>query len=159
MDAATISRWVGCIGRPYDELINRDVIPDFSLKPLFDTSDNEDLIQNPAKGVKLWFRAETKRLEQVMIILIQTVGQPIYTGELPEPFTLQMNQRSVRNSFGIPIESKPPFKLPGGMGMRGGSDIYYLNKDTHPNIMVTFSYLEDLTVNNICFSLINPGHD
>ena len=159
MNAEMVALWVSSLSGLYSDLLAKGVIPDQPLTPLFEDDDNEDLLQKPIPGVELWFWAKTKRLEQVMIILIQTVDQPIYTGALPEPFTLHMDQRSVRNGLGVPSESKPPFKLPGGMGMRGGSDSYYLNKDTHPNIMVTLSYLGDLTVNNICFSLIDPGHD
>ncbi|WP_347168911.1 DUF6392 family protein [Pseudomonas salmasensis] len=159
MDAVTISRLVGGLGFPYRKLVSEGLIQDLLLKRLFDTSDNEELIQNPEPGVKLWFWAETKRLEQVMIVLIQTVGQPVYVGQLPQPFKLDMDQRYVREVLGAPTKSKLSVKLPGGLGVRGGADIYYLDQKAHPNVMVTLSYLENLRVNNISFSLIDSGHD
>jgi len=158
MDAITINRWVGGLGRTYNELLTEGVIPDHPLKPMFDTRDNEDLLLNPAPGVKLWFGVESKRLEKVMITLIQTVGQPVYTGDLPAPFTLKMDQRSVRQFLGEPIESKQPVELPGGLGVRGGSDTYYPDQQANPNTKVTLGYLENLVVNNISFSLIDKEH-
>ncbi|MBN2977866.1 DUF6392 family protein [Pseudomonas lactucae] len=157
MDAVTISRLVGGLGFSYHKLVSQGLIQNLLLKRLFDASDNEELIQNPEPGVKLWFWAETKRLEQVMIILVQTVGQPVYSGQLPQPFKLDMDQQYVREALGVPTETKPPVKLPGGMGGRGGADIYYLDQTAHSNVMVTLSYLENLRVNNISFSLINSG--
>ncbi|KRP48304.1 pyocin immunity protein [Pseudomonas libanensis] len=159
MEAAMISRLVGGLGFSYNELVGQGLIQNLPLKRLFDASDNEELIQNPVPGVKLWFWEETKRLDQVMIILIQTVGQPVYSGQLPQPFKLDMDQQYVREVLGVPTETKPPVKLPGGMGGRGGADIYYLDQRAQSNVMVTLSYLENLRVNNISFSLINSGHD
>lgn len=159
MDAAISQRWIQELGRTYDELVTEGVISNQPLKPMFDSSDNEDLLQNPTAGVKLWFSVKTKCLEKVMITLVQTVGQPVYAGELPAPFTLNMDQTYVRGALGKPLESKAPFKLPGGLGTRGGSDTYYLDQESHPNIKVTLGYLENLVVNNISFSLIDKGHD
>jgi len=90
MDSFTINGWLRGLGRTYGELVSEGTILNLPLKSMFDTSDNEDLLQNPATGVKLWFWADTKRLKKVMITLIQTVGQPVYTGQLPEPFVLNM---------------------------------------------------------------------
>lgn len=43
-----------------------------------------------------------------MIILIQTVGLPVYTGQLSQPFRLGMDQRYVREVSGVPTKSSPP---------------------------------------------------
>ncbi|WP_226478688.1 DUF6392 family protein [Pseudomonas sp. MWU16-30323] len=154
MDSFTINGWLAGLGRTYGELVSEGTILNLPLKSMFDTSDNEDLLQNPAAGVKLWFWADSRRLKKVMITLIQTVGQPVYTGQLPEPFALHMDRGSVRNFLGEPNESKLPVKLPGGLGMRSGSDTYYLTQKAFSNVKVTLSYLENLSVNNISFSLI-----
>ncbi|AZD92173.1 hypothetical protein C4K11_2669 [Pseudomonas chlororaphis subsp. aureofaciens] len=94
-----------------------------------------------------------------MITLLPTVGQPVYTGSLPSPFILEMDQKSVRNALGEPMASQGPVTLPGGRGKRGGSDTYRLSAETHLNAKVTLGYLENLAVNNISFSLIDKGHD
>ncbi|WP_268746780.1 DUF6392 family protein [Pseudomonas chlororaphis] len=54
----------------------------------------------------MWFWAENRRLEQLMITLLPTVGQPIYTGSLPSPFIPEMDQKSVRNALGEPMASQ-----------------------------------------------------
>ena len=50
MGAVAISRLVGGLGFPYQKLVSEGLIQDLLLKRLFDTSDNEELIQiqNPA---------------------------------------------------------------------------------------------------------------
>ncbi len=158
MNAATIQQWINALGRTYEQLVAAGVVSNSPLIPLFEGSDNEDLIQKPAPGIELWFWADTRRLEQVMITLLPTIGQPIYTGSLPNPFSLEMDQKSVRNALGEPMTSQGPIILPGGRGKRGGSDTYYLSSETHPNAKVTLGYLENLAVNNISFSLIDKGH-
>ncbi|HBO4049209.1 DUF6392 family protein [Pseudomonas aeruginosa] len=160
MDAATINRWVKSLGRTYDELVREGVVPDRPLTPLLSGGESEELIQSSAPGVKLWFWAETKRLEKVMITLIQSVeGQEVYAGELPAPFVLRMDQNGVRELLGKPLESKGPVKLPGGLGMRGGWDAYLLQEKTHPSARVGFSYTADMKVKTLAFALLNPGHD
>lgn len=160
MDAVTITRWIKNLGRPYGALVAENIIPNQPLTPLISGSVSEESIQSPAPGVKLWFWAETKQLEKVMITLIQSVdGQAVYAGELPAPFTLNMDQAGVRALLGTPMESKGPVKLPGGLGMRGGWDAYRLQEKTHNNARVGFSYTADMKVKTLTFALLNPGHD
>ena len=157
MDGSTVRSWVQGLGQNYGALLLRKVIVKEKLMPLFDSYDNEELVCDPVPGVTLWFWSETKVLEKIMITLIETVGQPVYKGMLPAPFSLDMDQTGVRNILGGPIAVKRPGRLPGGLGMRGGSDTYYLDPVEYPNTKVTLSYLESLKVNNISFSLINKG--
>ncbi|EIM15276.1 DUF6392 family protein [Pseudomonas chlororaphis] len=159
MSTITIQQWINGLGRTYEQLVAAGVVPNSPLIPLFEGSDNDDLIQRPAPGVELWFGAKNRCLEQVMIALLPTVGQPVYTGSLPSPFSLEMDQKSVRNALGEPMASQGPVTLPGGRGKRGGSDTYRLSAETHLNAKVTLGYLENLAVNNISFSLIDKGHD
>ncbi|NVZ80331.1 pyocin immunity protein [Pseudomonas yamanorum] len=159
MDAEKIQHWVTALGREYHELVREGTGSGAPLMPLFEDDDNEDLIQKPIAGIELWFSADTHRLKEVLIILVQTVGQPVYIGQLPAPFTLNMDQSFIRNVLGTPMDSIPPARLPGVLGIQGGSDTYAMDQKTHLNVKVTFSYLENLVVNNICFSLITEGHD
>lgn len=159
MKAMTLIKLVDGLGQTYDGLIAEGLIPPKQLKPLLDTPDNIDLIQNPVPGVKLWFRKETGKLEKVMVTLIQTVGQKVYTGELPLPFKPGMNQSMVRRLLGAPVSSREPAKLPAGLGVRGGSDTFNLDAHRHPNTQVTLGYLENTEVNNICFSLKHREHE
>ncbi|SEN55745.1 hypothetical protein SAMN04487857_12219 [Pseudomonas sp. ok272] len=157
MNAETIERWVENLGRRYGELVAEGIIPDQPLVKPFQDSNWPTL--HPGAGLELVFREDSKRLERVMIILIPTADQPVYIGQLPAPFTLNMNQSAVRQVLGAPETSKRSGKLPGGLGMRGGSDTYYLDQQVNPNVKVTLAYLEDRVVNNISFALIVTGHD
>jgi len=157
MDAETIKFWIKNLGRGYAELVANGIVPDQPLVKPFEESNWPAM--HPAPGLELVFWDETKCMEQVMIILVTTVGQSVYTGELPAPFTLSMDRKAVRSVLGQPRESKGPGNLPGGLGMRGGWDSYPLPDDIHPNAKVTFSYLENFVVNNVSFSLIDKGHD
>lgn len=82
MDAGTINRLVRGLGRTYTELLADGLLHEGTLVPLFKEGENEDLIQKPAPGIELWFWAETKRLERIVITLSTLIeGDPIYTGE------------------------------------------------------------------------------
>ncbi|CAD5105959.1 DUF6392 family protein [Zestomonas carbonaria] len=159
MDAVTINRLIRGLGHSYEELLADSVIPNLPLKPSFDGDDNEDLIQTPEPGVELWFWVATRRLERILFTLTEVVeGESVYTGELPTPFTLNMNRTRVRATLGEPSESKGPVKipLPGGAG---GWDAYHLGKATHPNARVIAQYSGDLSVNTLAFTLVDTGHN
>ncbi|KPG74348.1 DUF6392 family protein [Pseudomonas libanensis] len=149
--------WVESLGLGFIELVASGKISNQPLVKPFEDSDWPTM--RPVEGVELLFNDRTKSLKQILITLIPTVGQPVYAGQLPQPLKLDMDQRYVREVLGVPIKSKPSVKLPGGLGMRGGADIYHLDQKAHPNVMVTLSYLENFRVNNISFSLIDSGHD
>ncbi|NWA04951.1 DUF6392 family protein [Pseudomonas gingeri] len=160
MDAATINRWTESLGCTYEELVAGGVIS--SSQPLTQLFKGDDeLIQNPTSGISLWFWSETRRLEKIIITLIQTVdGQTIYTAGLPSPFSPKMNKASVHALFGEPMQSKGAAKIPGSGGqISGGWDAYRLQECIHPNARVGFSYTADLRVKTLAFALIDRGHD
>lgn len=157
MDAQTIKLWVKSLGMNFTELVADGKIPNLPLVKPFEDSNWPTM--HPVEGLELLFSDKTKSLEQILITLIPTVGQPVYSGALPTPFLMRMNQQSVRSALGEPMDSKGPARLPGGLGMRGGWDAYRLSSESHPNAKVIISYLENCAVNNISFSLINSGLD
>lgn len=158
MNATTINLLVKSLGLNFDELVANGEISNQPMTKLYDESDWLTLVQE--SGLELNFWAETKRLEKVLISLIPTEkGDPVYMGELPAPFSLNMDQAGVRALLGKPMESKGPVKLPGGLGMRGGWDSYRLQEKTHPNAQVGFSYTADMKVKTLAFTLLNSGHD
>lgn len=159
MDATAINRLVRGLGRTYEELLADGVIPNTALKPSFESDENEDLIQSPEPGIELWFGADTRRLERILFTLTKVVeGETAYTGELPAPFTHQMDRASVRAMLGEPYESKGAVKipLPGGVG---GWDAYRLGKATHPRARVIAQYSGDMSVNTLAFNLLDLSHD
>lgn len=160
MDAVTINRLVRGLGRTYSELLTDGLLHEGALAPLFKEGENEDLIQKPAPGIELWFWAETKKLERIVITLSTLIeGDPIYTGELPAPFTHRMDQAGVRALLGEPYRSKGPAKLPPPIGVTGGWDAYRLGKTVHSNAEVAIQFLGDKSASGLAFRLIDKGHD
>ncbi len=161
MSDTMINRWVKNMGRAYSDLIAEGVISNQPLTPLLEGDDNEELIQYPLIGVELWFWEKTRTLEKILITLIPTdQGDPVYSGSLPSPFELRMNQSSIRSQLGVPMASKGPAKIPGSGGqVFGGWDAYRLHEGTHPNARVGFSYAADMMVKTLAFALIDTGHD
>jgi len=157
MDAATINRWVRNLGCTYEQLVAEGVIPILPLRELYEGRDWLDM--EPAPGVEMEFRADTKQLEKILFTLIPSQqGDPFYTGELPAPFVLKMNRKEVNSQLGTPIKSKGPGKLPGGLGMRGGWDTYHLAKNLHPSACIRFSYTSQMEVKTLAFVLLDPEH-
>lgn len=160
MDAMTINRLVRGLGRTYSDLISEGLLREGGLVPLFKVGENEDFIHKPAPGIELWFWAETKKLERIVITLSTLIGgDPIYTGELPTPFSRHMNQAGVRALLGEPYLSKGPAKLPPPIGVTGGWDAYRLGKTVHPNAEVAIQFLGDKSASSLVFRLIDKGHD
>lgn len=160
MDAVTINRLVKGLGRTYDALLADGLVRGAPLAPLFTEGKNEDLIQKPAPGIELWFWAETRRLERIVITLSALVdGDLVYTGELPNPFTHNMDQTGVRALLGEPYQSKGPAKLPPPIGVTGGWDAYRLGQTYHSNAEVVVQYLGDHSAGGLAFCLMDKGHD
>lgn len=153
MDAPTIKLWVESLGLGFTELVASGKIPNQPLVKPFEDSDWPTM--RPVEGVELLFNDRNKSLKQILITLIPTVGQPVYAGGLPAPFSLMINQQSVRSALGEPMDSRGRARLPGGLGIRGGWDAYKLSNEWHPNAKVIIGYLESYAVNNISFSVIN----
>lgn len=153
MDALAIKLWVKNLGLGFTELVAEGKIPNQPLVKSFEDSNWPTM--QPVEGVELLFSDTTTSLKQILITLIPTVGQPVYAGGLPSPFSLMINQQSVRSALGEPMDSRGRARLPGGLGIRGGWDAYKLFSEWHPNAKVIIGYLENYAVNNISFSLIN----
>lgn len=157
MDAKHIELLIKGLGQTYLNLFDSGWVGSNPLTPLFDSMDNEDLVQEDSPGIELWYSAATTQLEKIQIILHQTIGQPIYSGDLPAPLTRNMTRESVRALFGTPFESRKPAKLPGGLGMRGGFDSYCFDPKKYPGVKITIGYLADLSANIIAFAMLDKG--
>lgn len=117
MDAPAIKLWVESLGLVFTELVASGKIPNQPLVKPFEDSDWPTM--RPLEGVELLFNDRTKSLKQILITRIPTVGQPVYAGGLPAPFSLMINQQSVRSALGEPIDSRGRARLPGGAGYTG----------------------------------------
>lgn len=155
MDVRTIENWIKNLGRRYDILVAEGAV---SNQPLSELYQGRDLLTlRPGVGLELSFRAQTKSLEAVHIILFETMkGMTSYAGELPRPFSRVMNQSDVRATFGTPLEWRGVTRLPLNTVI-GGWDSYRLDPQSHPNTKIIFTYSENLQVKTLTFTLID-GH-
>lgn len=158
MSAEKIKLWINSLGMTHEDMLSKFIIPDSDLIELF--PDIDELYIEPEIGVEMSFWAETERYEALCITLIKTTPSTIiYTGALPAPYTLRMNQTSVRALFGEPLEYSGAVKMPEPMGQTGGWEYYNLDPEIYPGVKVQFQYLESMDVNCIVFVLIDKGHD
>lgn len=157
MDAETINSLIKGLGHTYEKLLAEGLALGSSPTPLFPDGQNEDLIQKPAPGVELWFCAENRKLERIVITLSPIFNDdPVYEGELLKPFTRKMDQDGVRVLMGEPYQSKGPVKLPPPIGITGGWDAYRID---HTNAEVVVQYLKDKSACGLAFCLIEKGSD
>lgn len=158
MNGKQIEKLLKGLGSNYDTLVSSGTILPKLLEELYPGRDWVDI--QPEEGVELSFWERTKRLERVFFTLLESIpGLPVYRGELPAPYAQAMNQSSVRELFGPPMEIIGPVKLPYPIGWRGGWDSFKLDEVEYPNTKVVFQYTEDFNVDVLTFALIERGHD
>lgn len=150
MNAAQIERWIRELGCTRGDLVCKSVLPDSPLEELFADDDEQFLI--PIPGVNLVFDKVTRRLKKITIALKPfTSASSPYSGDLPQPFTRNMTQMSVRKIFGTPLRSIPSKKAPKPVGQIGGADIYLSDSIETPNVEIGFAYNTNLEVANLVF--------
>lgn len=149
-----IDTWVKSLGRTFAELTGAGTIPNQPLHQLYE--DRGWLHIEPTAGVVMEFAAGSKRLTKLLIVLLPSEpGDPVYRGSLPQSLDQLTGKPAVRSRFGEPMESKGPFKLPGGLGTRGGWDAYRIETQTHPAARVGFSYTGDMRLKTVAFALLD----
>jgi hypothetical protein len=158
MSASKIESWIKSLGRTHEYLLSESLVSDDELVELF--SGDDQVYLQPEKGISMTFRDEDGRFESFCITLIKVFPEEReYHGDLPDPYTLNMNKPSVHRIFGTPSESSGPAKMPFPIGLTGGWDAYPLDQTLYPNAKVTFHYLESEQVDYIAFSLLDKIYD
>ena len=152
MNAAKIEALVNCLGQTYEVMFSRSVVSNQPLSELY--KGRERLALKVTDGIELSFFADSKVLERVLITLEPSMpGVAVYNGELPKPFAKSMTQAGVRATFGNPVESRGPIKLPKPLGQTGGWDAYLLDINSGGGTRVVFSYSVPLLVQTLAFVL------
>jgi len=151
MNAAMIDDLVKSLGRTYPELIASGMyLPGGPPRGIFEDSDTRSMSLAP--GIELEFSASTQRFEALYISLLELFpGKPTYKGGLPYELKSRMTQNSVNLSYGEPLESKAPYKMP-VLGMTGGWDAYRF-PNMPKNMKMMFRYNADMEVYGVVFYL------
>jgi hypothetical protein len=154
MSASIINTWITFLGGTSDDLLSNYLIPNDDFIELF--SGIDELYLTPEIGISMSFRADTRRFQGLCITLRKSTPSTVeYTGELPRPYSLRMNQSDVHALLGKPLEYSGPVRMPQPMGQTGGWEYYQLDPDVYPNVKIQFQYLESMEVHAIVFTLIN----
>lgn len=152
MSATNIETLVSCLGQTYGTMLSRGVVSNQPLSELY--KGRERLALKVTDGIELSFFADSKVLERVLITLEASMpGVAVYNGELPKPFAKSMTQAGVRATFGNPVESRGPIKMPKPLGQTGGWDAYPLDTNRATGVRVIFSYSASLLVQTLAFIL------
>ncbi|MBJ2293264.1 pyocin immunity family protein [Pseudomonas sp. MF5691] len=155
MDSATIELWIRSLGLYYHSMVKSGAIPKLPLQYLYEGDTSLEI--EPVVGIEMSFWPETLRFESLHITLQEDMpgGMPIYTGELPAPFTSVMTKGQVHSILGEPLRSRGRLDLPGMINPMGGWDTYQLDSAIHPGVVVDFQYNETLQVERLSFSVID----
>lgn len=157
MSAQLIEAWISVLGVGHDELLKRSLISGDDFIEIF--PDDNELYLEPLIGISMSFWAETERFEALHITLLKSTPSTVeYTGSLPEPYSLRMDQAKAHAILGKPLEYSGPIRMPEPMGQTGGWESYALDPSIYPNVRLHLQYLESMEVSAIVFSLIDKGH-
>lgn len=158
MSAQLINAWISVLGVDHDDHLTRDLISDHDFIEIF-PGDNA-LYLEPLVGISMSFWAETERFESLRITLLKSTPSTVeYTGSLPEPYSLRMNQAKAHAILGKPLEYSGPIRMPEPMGQTGGWESYALDPSIYPNVRLQLQYLESMEVSAIVFTLIDNGRN
>ncbi|WP_095102014.1 DUF6392 family protein [Pseudomonas sp. Irchel 3A5] len=155
MSASKIKSWINSLGQTHEYLMSESLVSDDEFLELFPGDD--ELYLEPQVGISMSFRAGFQGL--CITLRKSTPSTVEYTGELPRPYSLRMNQSDVHALLGKPMDSSGPVRMPQPMGQTGGWESYQSHSEINPNIRICFEYLESMEVSAIVFIPMNKDHD
>lgn len=145
-----IEEYVKAIGQTHSALLAKGTIPGTTLRSVYEGRDLKTLTIEP--GLDLEFSADSLQLQHVFVGLLKTTpSTTAFTGELPPPLKHRMSQTDVRATFGEPMLSKAPRKMPQPMGAVGGIDAYSLDPAAFGRTQVVFQYTAAGEVHTVHF--------
>jgi len=153
MNSVNMERLIKNLGCSYDALIANKVIDNLPLQDLYEDGDSQEI--EPVPGIELIFWPETQRFEVIYIALRNSADsdQPLFSGDLPDPYGSLSDQEAVRKTLGEPMFSKGALEL-WGTGLSGW-DTYQLNPIWHPAALVEFQYIKNMQISRLQFSVID----
>lgn len=136
------------LGRTYEALFEAEYIP-YKTKPKGDSGSPYLYLDMSKEGVTLTFLRESRELIEVNLSLIKEgKDKYIFPNELPIPLWLNMHRPQVREEFGPPANSHPPFEL---VKRRFGGVDHYIMRNDEQQISMLLHYNLAQTVKSVAF--------
>jgi hypothetical protein len=140
-----VKTFINNLGKTYEVLFEAGCIP-YKSKPKGDSGSPRIGLNMAKEGVYLSFDRETRKLVEVDIELIRKDDSKyVFPNELPHPLWDGMYRPAVRETFGSPANSHPPFEV-----MRrcyGGVDHYpMLLGEQRVSMILTYNLAQLVTV-------------
>lgn len=147
-----LNAYLDCLGKPHVEILEAGVVEDTPFIEVYPGSLT--LYLQPQVGLDLGFLAEDRKMESIIYTLRELYPEePIFTGELPEPYASCKTRNDVRERFGTPYIMKGPLRLPDPLGEIGGWDVYTMAGEGREHLQVVFKYDVETRVTCISFGL------
>lgn len=132
------------LGRTYEALFEAGFIP-YKTKPKGDSGSPRIGLDMAREGVYLSFDRETRKLVEVDVDLIRKEDSKyVFPNELPYPLWNEMHRTSVREKFGEPANSHPPFEI--ARSRFGGVEHYIMRNDERRiSMLLTYNLAQMVT--------------
>jgi hypothetical protein len=125
------------IGKTYEDLFEVGYIP-YKSKPKGDSGSPYLDLDMAKEGVILTFDRESKKLIEVGLTLVREENKKyVFPNELPSPLWPNMYRPEVREKFGNPANSHPPFEV---VMMRFGGADHYIMRVGEQRVSMIFTY-------------------
>lgn len=136
------------LGQTYEALFEAGYIP-YKTKPKGDSGSSYLYLEMAKEGVTLTFdRASRKIIEVNLSLLKEGKDSYVFPNELPSPLWPDMFRPQVREKFGNPTNSHPPFEL---VKRRFGGVDHYVMKVGEQRVSMLLHYTLAQVVKSVAF--------
>lgn len=143
-----VKAFINNFGRTYEALFEAGYIP-YKTKPKGDSGSPYLYLDMAKEGVTLTFQRDSRKLVEVNLSLLkQNKDNYKFPNELPSPLWFDMFRPQVREKFGAPKNSHPPFEL---VKRRFGGVDHYIMMLNNEKISMLLHYNLAQMVKSVAF--------
>jgi hypothetical protein len=136
------------LGRTYESIFEAGYIP-YKTKPKGDSGCTEIDLDMAKEGVFLSFDRTTRKLVEVDIDLVREENRKyVFPNELPAPLQQNMYRPQVREQFGQPNNSHPPYQV---VNRRFGGVDHYIMRVGEQRVSMLLYYNLAQIVTGVAF--------
>lgn len=147
-----VKAFINNFGRTYEALFEAGYIP-YKTKPKGDSGSPYLYLDMAKEGVTLTFQRDSRKLVEVNLSLLKKDKDNYkFPNELPSPLWLNMFRPQVREKFGEPKNSHPPFEL---VKRRFGGVDHYIMMLNNEKVSMLLHYNLAQMVKSVAFKPTN----